>query len=55
MKIDNATEEASITWGFEHMRLQQILTPGERREDDWLFNGERPQKVKRENEAEELV
>lgn len=24
-------------------------------EDDWLFNGERLQKVKRENEAEEPV
>lgn len=38
-------------WG-----LQQLLSGGseaECREDDWLFNGERPRKVKRENEAEE--
>lgn len=43
-------------WGFEHARMQQILRGGseaECREDDWLFNGERPRKVKRENEAEE--
>lgn len=52
-------QQKSITWGFEHARVQHILRRGgfvaERREHDWLFNGERPQKVKRENEAEEPV
>lgn len=51
MTIESATEEESITWGFEHARMQHILREGtERRE---LFNAQRLQKVKRENEAEE--
>lgn len=54
-----ATEEASITFRFDHSRVRSAMRRGGVRLKAHgkivFLNCERPQKLKRENEAEEPV